>query len=317
MTSEIARAPYLVVFDFDKTIAMTSEPGPNKIGVVEAYDLAVGEVFGNKGLNIYKESGGLKNRAPTEVVYDLLKKDDGVLIENAKNFFKSQFLRLLSIMPENFDRDSFVTDGSVNLNDLLTWMLVTEKCSHMIEEIGKELPSGEMWPRPTKGFIDFYKLITEKRQDGFSLVTAVVSSGHREFIRKTFDVYGLDVPTYMVTDDDMRKVNLPVWRKVKPAPYLFAVVHHSFMKDQGINDSSRFDKSRMIYFGDDPNKDGLLAKNSRVYFGLYNELLGNSILKTNDGIEFGNWGSMSDLLIRNQSNLVNGRSWPEIINYAA
>ena len=64
-------ARYLLVSDFDGTIANTFSPSPNNVGVSEAYRLAVKELFGKKALKYYISAGGLKNRNPGEVVKSL------------------------------------------------------------------------------------------------------------------------------------------------------------------------------------------------------------------------------------------------------
>ena len=61
----------LFVLDFDGNLANTFAPSPNGIGVHKAYETAVFKLFGQSGLNKYLETGGLKNRAPGEVVEQL------------------------------------------------------------------------------------------------------------------------------------------------------------------------------------------------------------------------------------------------------
>jgi hypothetical protein len=304
----------LAIFDFDGTISNTFEVGPSGVGVNEAYDLAVTKVFGREGRVRYEENGKLMNRAPTEVVFDLINSENNkVLLENAKEFFDENLLRLLSIMPENFDKKSFLTENPFKLNDLLTWMLVSEKCSYMLDQIGQKLSDGEIWPRPEKGFVEFYNFIKEEGTiNGVSIRTAIVSSGHREFIRKTFDAYGLSMPDYMVTDDEIRKVSLPVLRKTKPAPYPIAVVHNQWLKDRKLGS---YDKSGIIYFGDDFKKDGLLAKNCRVAFGHYDKKLRDNLVILDEGVLcFSNWRIIKDLMVRNRNDLVEGNSWVKIMN---
>lgn len=305
---------YLISFDFDDTVAKTREKGPNGIGVNEAYNLAVVGVFGERGEQLYNnELGGLRNRAPTELVKQLLDLDKN-LLKTAENFFYENVERLLAIFPEKIDESKIHADVDDNqLIDLLTWMLVAEKCSYLSSEIGKELTSGDIWPRPCTGFIDFYKYINEINKQGKTKIdTAIISSGHTEFIKRTFNVYGLSVPDYLITDDEMRKINLPVSRKTKPGTYPFMRAHKSWIENTGV---ARFDKDRMIYFGDDPNKDGLMAKNCRVVFGNYNDDLGSTFSKTTSGCCFGDWNLIKDLMIRGQGEMKRGVSWRDIINY--
>jgi hypothetical protein len=312
MTSE-----RLLVFDFDGTTHNTFEASPNGIGVNEAYDLAIKNVFGTQGTIIYDNKlGKLKNRAPTELVSNLMEKDgDGTLLRNARKFFEDNFLRLLKIMPENYNQGSFVSDDLENLNSLLTWMLISDKCSHMLDQIGKNLSSGDMWPRPCKGFLEFYKFIENQDTDFVSINTAIVSSGHKEFIRRTFGVYGLKMPDYVVTDDEMRKIRLPVLRKTKPAPYPFAVIHNQWVKDRNLSGQQRFDKTGIIYFGDDSIKDGLLAHNCRITFGQYKEGLVDGLVASDNGdFRFGDWNEIKNLMIRQKINLEKNIPWSKIIN---
>lgn len=60
-----------VGLDFDGTVAQTFKPSPNNIDVESAYLTAVDVVFGPKGLAQYQDEGGLRNRAPAEIVGQL------------------------------------------------------------------------------------------------------------------------------------------------------------------------------------------------------------------------------------------------------
>ncbi len=62
-----------LVMDFDGTMADTFQPSPNEIGVSEAYCLAVEALFGEDGRGAFCAVGGLKNRAPIELI-DALQK---------------------------------------------------------------------------------------------------------------------------------------------------------------------------------------------------------------------------------------------------
>lgn len=60
-----------VGLDFDGTIAQTFKPSPHNIDVETAYLAAVDVVFGAKGLAQYQHEGGLRNRAPAEIIRQL------------------------------------------------------------------------------------------------------------------------------------------------------------------------------------------------------------------------------------------------------
>ncbi len=61
----------LKCLDFDGTIADTLTPSPNNIDVATGYRIAIEEVFGLQSLRHYFQGGGLKNRAPIEIVQQL------------------------------------------------------------------------------------------------------------------------------------------------------------------------------------------------------------------------------------------------------
>ena len=60
-----------VGYDFDGTIARTFDPSPRGVTVASAYDTAVDQIFGVQSLAEYHASGGLRNRAPVEIVRQL------------------------------------------------------------------------------------------------------------------------------------------------------------------------------------------------------------------------------------------------------
>ncbi len=61
----------LFAADFDETIALTNETAPGIVGVEEAYNIAINEVFGVEALTKYMLEGGLQGRAPIDVVRQL------------------------------------------------------------------------------------------------------------------------------------------------------------------------------------------------------------------------------------------------------
>ena len=76
-----------VGLDFDGCVAQTFKPSPNNIDVESAYLTAVDVVFGPTGLGQYQREGGLRNRAPTEIV--------GQLAPGASNTEHTNLLQLL------------------------------------------------------------------------------------------------------------------------------------------------------------------------------------------------------------------------------
>lgn len=204
-----------LVLDFDGTIANTFEPSPSGLGVKESYEIAVRHLFGQSALNQYDLKGGLRNRSPREVVVEL--------------------------QLAGFGKGLEVTGATDELVGL--------KIDCLINQIGQTLDDGAMWPRLTTGFADFWKQVVTNT----SMFTAIVSSGHRAFIEKTFLMHGLGLPKFMVTDDELRSLPEPL---SKPDPRLW----------QHLLDEAKVSFPSAFYIGDDQAKDGGLARNARVPF---------------------------------------------------
>jgi len=220
----------LIATDFDNTYALTSQPAPNGMTVERAYEKAVEEVFGLPELEIYKQEGGLHNRAPSEIVAQL--SDD-------------------------------TEDGKFSQR---TEDLVQIKLTHLYKQVGQKLPNGEFWPRIVPGFKGMWETVSADPK----VDTGVVSSGHRLFIEKFHDVHDLELPDHMVTDDDMRPLlaTFPREMCVKPSSILLDWIHAEWLKKYNMRDSYFLteDHDRIVYAGDDPVKDGKLAENYGVEF---------------------------------------------------
>lgn len=222
--------PRLLASDFDGTIALTHEPAPNGMTVPLAYELAVARVFGCGALSQYQAEGGLDNRAPLEIVRQLAPDADALRLHQK------------------------------------TEDLVEVKLSHLLREVGNRTTDGEVWPRPTTGFAAFWRDIAGDS----SIDSAIVSSGHQAFIEKFFEVHELPQPDIAVTDDDMRPLvsTYKPEHLVKPSPFLLHLAHvrsSARRRELGLVPPV-IARSRVIYAGDDPIKDGLLAANSGARF---------------------------------------------------
>jgi len=271
---------YLLVFDFDGTAANTFEPNPRGIGVDKAYQFAVRDIFGQDGLDIYDDAGGLKNRAPEEIVVLILDADDKML-EQAEKCFDEKCKTLRRLVPEGKGAPlEWVASDKARLQKTIAEMLVLIKLSYLMDEIGSKFDDGGIWPRPCLGFLKFLRKIEELRQSGLDINLAIISSGHELFIKKTFKAWGFEAPKIILTDDDMRGRTYPedFRQRVKPSPYLFDIIQAEWI-GKGILFSDyarhielmRQSRQRMIYFGDDDNKDGGLAQNAGILFGLFNQ----------------------------------------------
>jgi hypothetical protein len=238
--SEVFGGQLLAAHDFDGTIAITSEPSPNGMTVELAYDLAVQQIFDYNALGPYRAAGGMKNRAPTEIVTDIYKE---------RGLTKS--LEAIHATTED---------------------LVAVKLDYLNAEVGQRLTDGTLWPRLTAGFVPYWDAI---QQNG-SITSGVLSSGHENIIRRILDVNNLLPPDIFATDDDMRPVTpfLPRDLLEKPSPFLMQVLHSRWLhhieatepKDTYHSSLYAVAASNTLYIGDDVKKDGELAANSGVDF---------------------------------------------------
>jgi len=153
-----------LVLDFDGTIVNSLA------GVMRAYELAIQEVLGNEALRQYRAEGGLLNRAPREVVTQLV---------SAK------------------DNEREIT--------ALSEQLVECKVDLLLKAIGTPLVNATPWPQLMSGFKSFWR-----QAGDLGLPRFVLSSGHQDFILKCFELHELEPPLAMLTDDILRKLPNPL-----------------------------------------------------------------------------------------------------------
>jgi phosphoglycolate phosphatase-like HAD superfamily hydrolase len=111
------------------------------------------------------------------------------------------------------------------------------------------------WPKPMPHFMDL-RLALKARGKGFGLLTA----GHELFIRSAFAAQDCEPPN-MLTDDDIRGTR---WAGTqKPNPLLLELFLEKF------HPTIRPQKEQILFLGDDIVRDGELARNAGVAFGLY------------------------------------------------
>ena len=238
-----------LVLDFDGTVARTFERSPNGVGVNEAYEAAIKEFFGKSALTHYLETGGLMNRSPREVV--------------------------IALQEAGFQP----TDNTSELTNVL----VNFKISCLLGEVGQRLTDGEIWPRLTPGFGRFWETLRVKTL----MYTGILSSGHRAFIERTFEVHGLELPDVLVTDDELRALPTPL---SKPDPALLTEV------DKAAGFTLR--RSTTCFVGDDLEKDGKFAKNCGIdFFHLVPP--GSTLLRERKNT-FENWSDLGRLILRYQ-----------------
>jgi hypothetical protein len=220
----------LLALDFDNTYALTFDPSPTGMTVQKSYEIAVDRVLGRDALHAYMAFGGLRNRGPTEVVAELLPGADPQLI------------------------------------DKKTEDLIEAKLAQSMRDIGQKLPDGNFWPRLSEGFRPVWEQIAGIKQ----INTAVVTSGHREFIRRVHDVHEIAYPDIVVADEDMRPLTqyLPAELCAKPSRNLLRIAH---MRWQLLHDHHMVSSENMVYAGDDSVKDGQMASNYGVAFVLIDQ----------------------------------------------
>ncbi|MDO9399703.1 MAG: hypothetical protein Q7T79_03420 [bacterium] len=313
---------YLIVCDFDRTWADTFSPSPNGIDVNKAYTYAVQSIFGEAGLEVYAKMGGLQNKAPVELIETiLLSEDREYLIKKAKKFFQenNNFLKELIPKGKGFPLE-WQAGHFWNPNGVITEILVRKKLQYLMGEIGKS------WPCLYQGIREFLKAISEMNANEIDIQLAVISSGHEKFIQKVFKVWGISCPKILVTDDDMRGRNgypKEMSARIKPSVTLFDLAHlkwfHSIYK---VNTNQlqlvRFlmeSRKRMIYFGDDPIKDGKLAEVACVPFGWFNQDKRLNSSLAGEFFSFNDWQIMTEFFSKKNTvkAFEEGKSFKEII----
>ncbi len=280
---------YLFLFDFDGTLADTFSPSPNNIGVNEAYEGAITQIFGGRGLDVYREIGGLKNNAPSELIGRMLKQDKS-LITCAKS-------KLLSGKHGSLDWNE------ENPSQTITEFLIQEKLKISLREIG---PS---WPEPFNGVVPMLKYIEELNNDGIDIDIGIVTSGHTKFVEKVLQAWGVKGPNICITDDDLR-YKYPLQPKpederlIKPSQTLFSIARAKWLRQHDIEPvNTNFDfalglREYVVYFGDDSVKDGEFALNSKLLFGLFDK--DGKSKKEEQGrttFTFSDWGKLSKKLL--------------------
>jgi hypothetical protein len=287
---------WLCVLDFDGNIARTFDPSPNQMNVNHAYNLAIQYLFGAEtfGHDPLALIGGLKNRAPSEIIGALFQLNRDLLLR-CKKIFASQTEILKDFVPAGKGVPLIWDETQTYLNPqrLMAELLVRAKLLFLMKEIN------EYWPLPCTGFIDFIQALPRlEEKTKIKPVTAILSSGHDEFIHNVYKIWGIPQPELMITDDDLRTLNFPSEpeRTVKPSPFLLDLVLVQWLAKQpecepdntNLTQFLAMAKKRTIYFGDDPIKDGLLAKNAGVIFGWFNPL-GKTATDLGEHFVFSDW----------------------------
>ncbi len=289
---------YCFITDYDGTVADTLSL------VHPAYEVAVEQVFGSRGIDIYhNELGGLQNRAPSELVVDLYR---------------------FGAIPGTRSNDTPDTGWVRNMTAMVTEI----KLDTLFESIGTSIPnSGDIYPAPMPGFLNFLQLMEELKEDGVDVSLGLVSSGHNEFLDRATLAwerhYGVTYkPEIQITHDTIDTHHYPKEqnRRVKPAPFPIGLAHHEFLKQTKVsgkipfNEAAVNSREKMAYFGDDLIKDGDMAKKAGLVFGHIQKEQDVSLDASTRVITFKNWDTIVTLLAQKQGQdmLREGRSLDEV-----
>lgn len=237
--------------DWDGTIADTFTPSPNGRGVEAGYRHALGAMFGDPEL--LDLIGGLKNRAPSEVVVAVLGHDSSLGIRGL-TYYEAHCRELRDLVP----RGKGIQSRHPTLVETLTETLVRIRLQYLLPEISPE------WPKPFDGALE---TLADIQARGVQL--AVISSGHTRFIQRTCEVWGVPAPVLMITDDDMRALGKAPHETCKPSRLLMdMLVQRAYASTAMVTSGVAHDV--VAYLGDCPHKDRMLAKNADVRFGWFN-----------------------------------------------
>ncbi|MFA6383293.1 MAG: HAD family hydrolase [Parcubacteria group bacterium] len=288
-------------------MAATKKPGPHNIGLRDAHQISIKRIFGERGADSFQAIGGLQNRAPLELVSALLSQDLR-LQETAKMYFIRNCGRLKNIQWKDDDPIGSVTE-----------VFVTEKMFVYASELGKH-PGGVIWPEPCKGFLSLLDSLRELKEKGIPIDLAILSAGHTPFIKKTFKAWGYPLPKVVLSDDEVRYINCPIERKIKPSTFLLYLVQKRLARLHGkinlpLKDAKEM-RLKMAYFGDDLERDGELARRAGIPFGWFTP--GTIFQAIDNGIRFSDWQVIANHL-RDEETFVDmlaGKSMREIFGIA-
>jgi len=185
----------------------------------------------------------------------------------------------------------------------LTEAFVRCKLEHLLAEIGAD------WPRPCEGFLEFIRALDELRELGVYVDLGVLTNGHDQFVAETLDTWGLEYPGVAVTDEDIRRRKRPkrLAERVKPAIFPFNLAMRRWRRFR-----TEAHPRQVIYFGDDPHKDGGLATNAGVPFGWFTSEEGDVSPYPRGSFRFSDWNIVGEFMISQADNLLEGTPLGEI-----
>lgn len=152
----------------------------------------------------------------------------------------------------------------------LTDQLVATKLGILTSQISAS------WPYPVPGFIDF-TVALRKAQQNADINDIIVSSGHENFIRTTYEkTFGIEPPKIILAQEAIQRIALEndETMPVKPSPQLMLYAYNAWRNDYNLTHELSIadsDTSRMHFIGDDPTKDGEMAIRSGLTFHLVSD----------------------------------------------
>ncbi len=273
----------LTTYDFDGTLTDDSVPSPKGITVPLAYQHAVDTVFDAPGL--FEDMGGLQNRAPLEIADAALKRKP-MSIQEAFDYYERNKGRFSKLVPRGKGVNLSFAYVRSDVRAYASELITRDKLGLLLSECWDT--SGVPWPPQAPGVVEHVRAHREKYPER---VRAVASSGHEVFITTCHERWKMPIASeYLQTDDDMRGLNLPYELMVKPSKliieFLVARLAHA-----GRVVSAR----KGVHFGDDEGKDGELALNAGMRFGLYNPR-GRQVVLGENAFEFRHWDELTEAL---------------------
>lgn len=138
----------LLIFDFDNTIAETFLMSPGVLNVEKAYEQTIADIFGQEGIKVYYKMGGLKNRAPSELVHELLQNHshEDEFVNLAKAFFAKNEKKLIEVVPQG-KGIPLVWDNE-SPDKVIIEMVVRQKLIKLLPQIKRSpSPPNYFWPQ--------------------------------------------------------------------------------------------------------------------------------------------------------------------------
>lgn len=341
----MSTAKYLFCLDFDWNMFDTgikipkTEENPDGMNVPIAIGLSIKEVFGQAGVRAYEAVGGFKNQAPLEVIHQMFATEwREQMIANAQKFLEENFHLLQGLVPEG--KGFPLTAESAITEQVAAELMVRVKLKFLMDEIGGSTPEG-IWPPPCKGFIEFWQYL-HKVKDLLEIETAIITSGHDEFIKKVFAVYGLPFADFMMSEDDSRGIpGLSVEHAVKPGLFPLSMIAQAWiakiLEGESLNENElrqiqtlllledpKFEMFKqiieyavetglhMVHFGDDPRKDGLMAERAGIPFIHYIPEGKTFDFPYSANLRMESWLAMIKFLEDNEGHLLEGRPFTKM-----